>query len=309
MGLLELYQDYSVPFKSEGHKHCRPGWVQTRCPYCTGNPGWHLGYSLEDNYFRCWRCGWHPIIETLALLLQVERQKARSLWREYREAGTGHRGRKKNSVRIVRSKKLKLPHLTNKTGELKTPHIKYLKSRGFNPNRIVRKWKAMGTGPVSKLDGINYNHRILIPIFWDGKMVSFQTRDITGRSEVKYKACPNDREIVHHRDILYGDWKYCKRRDFAVVVEGVFDVWRVDEINEPVVATFGIEYSTKQLLLLSELRKVQILYDPERAAQKQAKKLQADLRLYGVDCSISTMSTDPAEASPSSVRHAIESVR
>ena len=58
MKLIQLYQDYNVPFQTEGHKHCRDGWVNTECPFCTGNPGLHLGATLDGKIFTCWRDGW-----------------------------------------------------------------------------------------------------------------------------------------------------------------------------------------------------------------------------------------------------------
>ena len=42
MDIVQLYQDHNVDFMTEGHPHCRPGWVNTVCPFCTGNPGYHL---------------------------------------------------------------------------------------------------------------------------------------------------------------------------------------------------------------------------------------------------------------------------
>ena len=50
MDVLRLYQDYGVDHLTEGHKHCRDGWVNTPCPFCSGNDGYHLGWNLYDNY-------------------------------------------------------------------------------------------------------------------------------------------------------------------------------------------------------------------------------------------------------------------
>ena len=293
--LIELYRDHSIPYKTEGHKHCRPGWVQARCPFCTGNPGWHLGYSLEDGYFRCWRCGWHPVTDTLAALLHVTKQEARRIAREYRRRGpsTGT-FRHRQPVKRVRRKSLRLPYGTS---PLLPHHQRYLQKRGFDPDLLAKRWGLLSTGPVSKLDGVNYNHRILIPIHWEGRMVSFQTRDTTGKATVKYKACPKSRELIHHRTILYGRWDRCLEERWVVVVEGVFDVWRVDEAGLPVVATFGINYNTQQLRLLAQLGRVIIMYDPDPQARAQAHKLRADLRLSGVKSDIVVLEKDPGDTS------------
>lgn len=46
MDIVRLYHDYGVDHRTEGHKHCRPGWVNTECPFCEGNKGFHLGWNI-----------------------------------------------------------------------------------------------------------------------------------------------------------------------------------------------------------------------------------------------------------------------
>jgi len=43
MEIEKLYQDYGIKTESQGGKHSHEGWIQTECPWCTGNPGYHLG--------------------------------------------------------------------------------------------------------------------------------------------------------------------------------------------------------------------------------------------------------------------------
>ena len=56
MDIERIYRDYNIPHATEGHKHCREGWVNTACPFCSGNEGLHLGYNNADDYYFCWRC-------------------------------------------------------------------------------------------------------------------------------------------------------------------------------------------------------------------------------------------------------------
>src|SRR4029077_16224057 len=94
-------------------------------------------------------------------------------------------------------------------GPLREAHRRYLRHRGFDPDIIAGQWQIQGTGPVSTLDGIDYRNRIFIPILWDEKEVSFQTRDITNRSRARYISCPAPRELTPHKNVLYGreaDW-------------------------------------------------------------------------------------------------------
>src|SRR5512135_2877987 len=83
MDLIRLYKDYHVPHQTEGHKHCRPGWVNTPCPFCVGNPGLHLGATLDGGHFYCWRCGWKPVFKALSRLLNVDESRVREIVRDY----------------------------------------------------------------------------------------------------------------------------------------------------------------------------------------------------------------------------------
>jgi hypothetical protein len=51
MDIIGLYRDFGIEHRTEGHKHCRPGWVNTECPFCTGNAGLHLGWHIEEEYY------------------------------------------------------------------------------------------------------------------------------------------------------------------------------------------------------------------------------------------------------------------
>jgi len=158
-------------------------------------------------------------------------------------------------------------------------HRKYLIRRKFDPDKLEREWGLLGTGPVSRLDRINYSRRILIPIHWDGKLVSFQTRDITGRSELKYLACSLEREKIPHKTILYG--KQEAWNDTGICVEGVTDVWR---LGPAAFAVFGIEYKPQQVRLIAKtFHRVAVVFDDDPQAVVQADKLVAELRFRGVD--------------------------
>lgn len=194
----------------------------------------------------------------------------------------------------IKKKQFKFPC---DTIELQTPHKKYLRRRGFKPNELVKNWGIKGTSPTSKLDGINYRYRILVPIEWEGRVVTFQARDHTGKQAIKYLACPEEREIVHHKHILYGHpTLWSKRR--GILVEGVFDVWR---LGLSACCTFGTGYTTEQVrVLIKMFDELFILFDPELVAQKRAMTLQEELSFWGVKAHLLTdretgILTDPGD--------------
>jgi DNA primase len=288
MSLLKLYQDYNIEIATEGHKHSRPGWINVACPFCSGdNPGFHLGYNEEDNYFYCWRCGSHKKIPTIAKLLGVSSNETYRLVKEY-GVGVESLGEERKISPKIRLKSHKLPSDVKRMGK---NHRRYFEKRGYDPERIERNWGVLGTGPMSQLDGISYKYRILVPIDWNNQRVSFQTRDITNRQKLKYITCPKDRELIFHKHILYGKQEMWSKT--GICVEGVFDVWR---FGFNAFATFGIEYTFQQMRLISKLfDRVFIAFDPDKQAQKKANELRIELQFRGVECHNILLNCDPGD--------------
>jgi hypothetical protein len=272
MNLEQLYRDFNIPYVTEGHKHSRPGWINTECPFCSGNPGYHLGYDIAGNKFVCWRCGGHFAPKVIAKLCGVSFSEANTLLRQY-GALVG------KSPEIKRKVKIKTFKLPPDSQELTKSHRKYLISRGYDPDEIIKTWGILGTGIYSKMDNINYSRRLIIPYNWNGNMVSFDTRDITGTAQNKYRACSEIREEINHKHILYGKQKLWK--DTGLCVEGTTDVWRLG-VNS--FAVSGIKYTPKQVRIIAKtFTRVPVIFDPEPQAKIQADKLVGELRFRGVD--------------------------
>ena len=285
MRVIELYQDYRIDFAGEDSKHYRDGWVNIPCPFCTGNEGYHLGYNLDENYFSCWRCGGKFPEQVVSKVLSVSYKKAEEIIQEY--GGTSKR--KKEPPRVkVNLKPLKLP---GGNLVLTKAHEKYLLSRNFDPDTLVKEWKLMGTGPMAMLDGINYSRRILAPIIWNNSLISFQTRDITGKHPKKYLACPQARENIEHQTILYGNQSKWGPR--GICVEGITDVWRLGPKS---FAVFGIDYTPLQIREIKKhFKDIVVLFDPDPQAQKQAIKLVKELEFRGVKARREVLNVDPGD--------------
>jgi len=285
MNIIQLYKDFNVPFATEGHKHCREGWVNTTCPFCTGNPGMHLGYNMADNYYVCWRCGWKATHKALALLIYVSEKEAKEIARKY-----GGKSHVKSTVTVkVGQKKFRLPP---STAPMNDRHKRYLTKRKFDPEVIEKIWDVQGTGPISLMDGISFSHRLVIPIYWENRIVSFQTRDITAKHSLRYITCPEQREIIKHKHIFYQAIP-TKDSDACICVEGVTDAWR---FGYGAIATFGIKYTKYQVREISKrFKKVFVVFDDDPQAIKQSEKLTAELILRGVDAYSIKIQGDPGD--------------
>ena len=286
MDVLQIYIDYGIDYATEGHRHCRDGWVNTPCPFCSGNPGLHLSWNIEDEFFLCWRCGYHPPVKTLSTLLTLPTKETLALIKNY--------GVVRSYVKKipVGKKEFILPFGVTK---MRPRHRHYLKERFFSPDKVEKLWGVKGTGPLSYLqDGkkeYDYRFRLFIPIHWNSEFVSFDTRDITNRSDSKYKACPVNREIKERKRILYGNQEAWG--DTGICVEGPTDVWR---LGESAFATSGISYTPEQVREMAKIfKKIAVVFDDESQAVKQARKLVKDLQFRNVDAYQVKIKGDPGQ--------------
>jgi DNA primase len=184
----------------------------------------------------------------------------------------------------------------------------------FYPDRLEREWNLMGTGPIATLDNgkegnakklINYKSRVLIPYIWDNQQVSFDTRDITNKSPYKYLACPKAREVIPHKDILYGNQEQWGNK--GICVEGTTDVWR---LGGKAFATSGIKFTTSQVRAISKtFKRVFIIFDGEESeAIKQARKLKRELEFQWVKAFIEKIKGDPGSMKEDDAKHLVKTL-
>lgn len=278
----EFVKDYGIAHVEEGHKHSRYGWLQIPCPFCTGNPGYHLGFNFEHNIWNCWRCGFHPTLKIIHHFNNSHSwQDSKKILRHY-DSDEAYTAGTRNTNKAT---KVKYPA---STGPLKNAHKNYLIKRKFNPKKIQRKWNLLGTTQIG-----SYKYRIIAPIYYNGVLVSYQGRDITDKHQLKYKACAGSNEIIDHKHILYG---YDQAEGSScILVEGITDVWRLGYGS---VASFGIKTKPNQLTLLAEkFKTVYIMFDDDPQAVENAEDIGNELSLMGLDCYICQIDGDPGDLS------------
>jgi len=302
MDILALYNDFNVEYRLGGqHRHCRTGWVNSSCPFCSGNPGYHLGYCYDSTStfhgkFVCWRCGGKKLRPTLAALLKVSEDKVSDIISKY--GGRAEPKTPRLRPQIDRFRSLQLPPYTLPLSHV-SGAVKYLQNRNFSVDELTTIWGVQATGPGSILTlpgnkRIDLSYRLIIPIHLDGRVVSWQARDWTGKSKLRYITCPKEVETIFHKDTLYG-LDEVRGLEEVVMVEGVTDAWRW---GPGAVACFGIKFRTRQVARVAKFKSVTILFDPESQARSQADKVARDLRSLGCGRVVSIhlpMGKDPAD--------------
>lgn len=113
--------------------------------------------------------------------------------------------------------------------------------------------------------------RIVIPIFWEDRLVGWQARAIRPGDEPKYKnsvECPRDR-------VLYG-WE--PGQDI-VLVESPMSVLRHCH-HQPMVASYGAQLTDAQLRVLQRARSVTIWFDPDFSGWSGTQRAITELKRY-----------------------------
>ena len=258
--IIRLLQDFKIPFRTHGTQISQ-GWLGiSECPFC-GKSDYGFGINIESGRCNCWRCSGHSLVDTIKALLGVDYHTAKDIIESY----------SKSNVRRAVLTQDKAHKATNsfcsysdKTFDLNDRHRAYLESRNFDPDKLIKMWDLKGTHNIGE-----YRFRIMAPIMYKAKMVSYTGRDITGKAGIKWKTCKAENEVVPHKHILYG-LDHCKS-DSCLVVEGPGDVWRM---GYNAVSTFGTSFKLEQAMLLcNRFKRVFILYDAEPKAQEQARAL------------------------------------
>ncbi len=278
MKFIEILNQLNIEYKTEGHHHCRPGWIQIDCPFCAKDSHkWHMGYSLENNYLTCWRCGFHPLVSTFIELTGLSFRECLRLF---------------NDLEITEA--IKVEHFKGRlcipkgTSGLTPAHINYLYRRGFNPTKLESLWKIQGIGIASRLPW-----RIFIPIIHQGKTVSWTTRTISDNKKVtRYISASPKEESIPHKTLLYGE-------DYAIhtiiIHEGPFDVFQT---GPGAVAILGLNYTQAQVNRMVNYPTRVICFDNEKEAQKRASRLCDDLSVFPGETYNVKLSGKDANSSP-----------
>jgi DNA primase len=269
-----LLKDHNINYVNEVD-----GWTNFPCPFHdNGKRGNKAGFNHAGEYIYCWVCGNSRLEKVLSELLQVSFYEAKKILEEYSIEGSI---RIKLNKKVSKGKKIILPGIDLDSDE---KAFDYLTTRRFDPMKLEWQYGITAGGILG-----DYSFRIIIPIIYKHMLVSFQARSIYSKEKcdelgiLRYKNYPIELGLVNIKHILY-NLDNCSE-DWLVVVEGVFDCWRLGPKN--IAATMGTSMSNQQINLLTKrYKKVVFIFDNEKQAQYRAKKYGEQLSALGVEVEI-----------------------
>lgn len=256
--------------------------IRLQCPEC-GDAKNKLYFNTRVNLGICHRCNLKVNMTTLFRIFGLGGVSAfnnRSL-DELKDAF-----RKQSEIRVKKevTRKVRLPAVCIDIDQYPKA-ASYLVKRGVTSS-LVRRF-----GIKFCIEGA-FAGRIMIPITDPkGETVGYVGRDLYDRAERKYmysKGCQVSRVLFNYPAL-------CGRKNYAVLVEGVFDVLRHAE-RLPIMATFGKHLSVHQEKLLASygVQTVVLMYDPDAIGDMEQL---AALLCKSVKVKVVALEQDPDEYS------------
>ncbi len=281
--IISYLEDKGITYATSG-KNIGQGWLGISCPWCLDS-SFHFGVNLVSKVGNCFRCGVKA--NAVALIAEIEhisKKQAYITTRKYLNLDVALES--KNRVDVC----VEHVELTSLTKKFPDTHTRYLEERNYDAQQIIKRFDLYA-GTITG----EFKFRIVAPVYLNGKIVSLVGRDITNKSDQRYKTLAVSKSKLPIKSTLYNFDTV--DRD-VVLVEGIFDCWRV---GDSCAATLGTKTTADQILLLRGLRNVFILFDAD--AKTQAEHLATRIQGLVKHVEIILLSEgDPAELHESDVR-------
>ena len=145
-------------------------------------------------------------------------------------------------------------------------HLNYLKSRDFDPEILIPKYRLKACYNVGK-----YKFRIIAPVIMDSKIVSFVGMDVTRQAKIPYKNASDSESIIPIKSCLYN---LDNANETVILVEGITDVWRIGDGS---IGTLGKKVTKEQINLLVKRDVEQVYLLPDSDAIELWKQLAIEI--------------------------------
>jgi DNA primase len=275
----EFCLDYEISFwSSDGggnaqkDKRCVGSWIQAQCPHCLSS-GLLLGFHKASGRMSCFSCGGSNPTKFIKDSLNCSWGQAKAIEIKYSNTATEEMEITQNQTTLQQVASIcELP--PNKP--LSNRAKRYLKGRGLD-------WQVLAES-YGVVEGLKeFDRRIIFPIYFDGRLVSYQGMSYSEDKGKRYKACSSDKEVYKHQDVVYGLNE--SKHDLFILCEGLADCGSFNSVEVGIAGcTFGIDWSIPQMRSLKESgKKIYLMYDSEPKARNRAEGLCSALAVHGVE--------------------------
>jgi hypothetical protein len=250
MDLIDALDNYGIRYK----KASKPGEIWLCCPFCTDDR-FRLGVNVSSGDMHCFN---EPECDTRSRNAEYTFKKLSEALElgELEAAAARSKESDRPAVKVRLPDDFELVPWRTKTHKVDYWAQKasdFLQSRHVSKTQIEE--KKLGyctTGP--------YAYRIVIPVFYKGKLRGLVTRALKDSQKPKYKNSIGQK-------VLYNVPK--KKSEAAVLVEGVFDALAVDRAiaaggSYDGIAVLGHSLTDRQISMLDPYKAIYLWPDPDK---------------------------------------------
>lgn len=204
MNILDALDGRGIPYRRSG----KTGEIYLCCPFCieqgeSQDERFRLGINIETGFAHCFNCEWRT--RDIEFLSQ---ELARAF-----DTDMFERGQVAKKVIVP----VHLPEDFTILSKADEDHwgkkaYQYVHWRHVTDKQIREKKIGYSLSGAMK-------YRIVIPVYYQGKLKAMVCRDFTGKQEPKYKNSVGEKVIYNVPN---------QREDGAVLVEGVFDALAIE---------------------------------------------------------------------------------
>lgn len=291
MNIINFLNDNNIYFTDTGN-NVKQGNVNIKCCFCSNDPSEHLGISLKSPHvWGCWRNADHrgkDIVDLIIKLIGCSYSEAKAIVEQDKSLlEESSMLSKINSIfnkeevieKIKGVESLEFPNSFKKISSFGV----YKKFYDYMVSRNFKHFEIIELVDHYNLQGCligDYAYRVIIPIYYKKKLVSWTGRIIGGNESLRYlDLSPNKSVIALKSTLLDFDNFHDKGGDKLFVTEGAFDCINLFRFGLNVTCTFTVNLSISQKYLLSQLSKKfnEIIILPDRNFEIQAWQLKKDL--------------------------------
>ena len=228
LNIKNIFSQYNIEYAESG-KNISKGWIGINCPFCEEDEGFHLGINEKSRFWSCWKNSKHRgkgYYNLFKKLLKCSEQQLRLLCEDKKLLIEDEFNSIKDKLNIKTDRKENKVELLNflpEFMEIKNSGITkrfwdYLVERGFdNPDIIISKYnlKCCLVG--------EYKFRIIIPIYKDGKLVTWTSRSLYKNAKLRYLTHPIKDSVLNIKDTLFNYDYINNGGEVLFITEGPFD--------------------------------------------------------------------------------------
>lgn len=336
MNWQQFFHKHNIYCITSG-KNVKHGNINIKCPWCgDADPSQHMGIDPHTGAYACWRNSEHRgrkpqnlIIQLLGcsyadadLLVGTRTQVPTNEFGKILKMGESYFLDGDKKVQVLHS--LKMPDtfkpITRKSYAFNRFAAYLVNTRGFEKKDIKQLVDYYNlhyclSGP--------FKGRVIIPVYLNGKLISWTGRSIYGLALLKYKTLSANADTAKKQGTSTAlapitetllDYNRLLREggNTLYVCEGPFDAMKIDfygsSLGLRATCVFTKNISNAQINYLTTLtnrfNRIRVFLDPE--AEADAIRMAGKLASLRVDYLLPTGDKDPGDLSPNEVRRLAE---